>query len=184
MRQFIVGALTTGVAAPKAETKAEADYQGQTRSADYFLLPASAAGDIPAASEDALKAFYNDRKSSYRAPEYRGMNILALEPNTIANPAEVSDADAEAAYQKLAGKDPKFGAPEKRDLQQILFPSEADAEAAEAKLKAGASFDDLIKERGLKLEDTDIGETTKDAMLDKAEANAVFALPQGASAAC
>ena len=179
LRQFIVAALATGVAAPKAEIEAEADYQGQTRSADYFLLPASAAGDIPAASEEALKTFYNDRKSSYRAPEYRGMTILALEPDTIANPAEVSDADAEAAYQKLAGKDPKFGAPEKRDLQQILFPNQGDADAAEAKLKAGASFDDLVKERGLKAEDTDIGETTKDAMLDKDEADAVFALPQG-----
>ena len=179
LRQFIVGALTTGISAPKAETRAEADYQGQTRSADYFLLPASAAGEIPAASESELKTFYNDRKSSYRAPEYRGMTILALEPSTIANPAEVSDADAEAAYQKLAGKDPKFGAPEKRDLQQILFHSEADAEAAEAKIKAGASFEDLVKERGLKPEDTDLGQTTKDAMLDQAEANAVFALPQG-----
>ena len=179
LRQFIVGALTTGISAPKAETRAEADYQGQTRSADYFLLPASAAGEIPAASESELKTFYNDRKSSYRAPEYRGMTILALEPNTIANPAEVSDADAEAAYQKLAGKDPKFGAPEKRDLQQILFHTEADAEAAEARIKAGASFEDLVKERGLKPEDTDLGQTTKDAMLDQAEANAVFALPQG-----
>ncbi|HLX97178.1 MAG TPA: peptidylprolyl isomerase, partial [Roseiarcus sp.] len=126
-----------------------------------------------------LKAFYNDRKSSYRAPEYRGMDILTLEPDTIANPAEVSDADAEAAYQKIAGKDPRFGAPEKRDLQQILFPNEGDAAAAAAKLKAGSSFDDLIRERGMKVEDTEIGETTKDAMLDKDEAEAVFALPQG-----
>jgi peptidyl-prolyl cis-trans isomerase D len=179
LRQFIVAALATGIAAPKAEIMAEAGYQGQTRSVDYFLLPASVAGDIPAASEDALKAFFNDRKSSYRAPEYRGMTVLTLEPDTIANPAEVSDADAEAAYQKLAGKDPQFGAPEKRDLQQILFPDEGDADAAEAKLKAGASFDDLVKDRGLKAEDTDIGETTKDAMLDQAEANAVFALPPG-----
>jgi peptidyl-prolyl cis-trans isomerase D len=179
LRQFIVGALATGVAAPKAETKAEADYQGQTRSVDYFLLPATAAGEISAASEDPLKAFYNDRKSSYRAPEYRGMTVLALEPDTIANPAEVSDGDAEAAYQRVAGKDPQFGAPEKRDLQQILFPNAGEADAAEAKLKAGASFDDLIKDRGLKAEDTDIGETSKDAMLDKDEADAVFALPQG-----
>jgi peptidyl-prolyl cis-trans isomerase D len=179
LRQFVVGALATGVEAPKAEVTAEADYQGQTRSADYFLLPASAAGEIAAPSEDALKAFYNDRKSGYRAPEYRGMDILSLEPDTIANPAEVSDADAKAAYEKLAGADPKYGAPEKRGLEQILFPNEAEAAAAEAKLKAGASFDDLVKERGLKPVDTEIGETTRDAMLDKDEAGAVFALPQG-----
>ena len=179
LRQFIVSALTTGITAPKAEVIAEADYQGQTRSADTFLLPATAAGEVPAASEDALKAFFNDRKSSYRAPEYRGMTILALEPDTIANAAEVTDADAEAAYQKMAGKDPRFGAPEKRDLQQILFPNDADAAAAEAKLKAGSSFDDLVKDRNLKPEDTEIGETTRDAMPDQAIAEAVFALPQG-----
>ena len=179
LRQFIVAALTGGIAAPKAEIAAEADYEGQSRSVEYFLLPAAAAGEIAAPSEDALKTFFNDRKSSYRAPEFRGADVLALEPETIANPAEVSDADAEAAYAKLAGKDPKFGAPEKRDLEQILFPSEAEADAAAAKLKAGASFDDLVKERGIKPEETDIGETTKDAMLDKDEADAVFALPQG-----
>ena len=46
LRQFIVAALTAGIAAPKAEVKAEADFQGQTRSIDYFTLPASAAGEI------------------------------------------------------------------------------------------------------------------------------------------
>ncbi len=179
LRQFIFAALTTGLAAPKVETKAEADYEGQTRSVDYFLLPAAAAGEIPAPSEDALKAFFNDRKSSYRAPEYRSLHVVDLEPQTLANPAEVSDADAEAAYAKVAGKDPRFGSPEKRDLQQVLFPNQAEADAAEAKIKAGASFEDIVKERGLKPKDTDLGETTKDEMIDKAEANAVFALPQG-----
>ncbi len=179
LRQFIVAALTTGIAAPKGEVKAEADYEGQSRGIDYFLLPAAAAGEIGAPSEEALKTFFNDRKASYRAPEFRAIDVLALEPDTIANPAEVSDADAQAAYEKIAGKDPKFGAPEKRDLQQILFPDEAEAAAAEVKLKAGASFDDLVKDRGLKPEDTDLGETAKDGILDKAEADAVFALPQG-----
>ncbi len=178
LRQFVFAALSTGLTAPKAETKAEADYEGQTRSVDYFVLPVAAAGDIPAPSENTLKAFYNDRKSSYRAPEFRSMNVVALEPQTLANPAEVSDADAKAAYEQLAGRDPKYGSPEKRDLQQILFANQAEADAAEAKIKAGASFDDIVKERGLQPKDTDLGETTKDQMIDKAEADAVFALPQ------
>ncbi len=179
VRQFIFAAMTTGLTAPKAETKAEADYEGQTRSVDYFVLPAAAAGDIPATSEDALKAFFNDRKSSYRAPEFRSMTVVALEPQTLANPAEVSDADAEAAYAKVAGKDPRFGSPEKRDLEQILFPNQAEADAAEAKIRGGATFDDIVKERNMKPEDTELGETTKDAIIDKSEADAVFALPQG-----
>ncbi len=179
LRQFIVAALTAGITAPKAETKAEADVRDQTRSIDYFILPASAAGVIAPPSEEALKAFFNDRKSSYRAPEYRAIDVVALDPLTLANPADVSDADGEAAYDKVAGKDPRYGSPEKRDLQQILFPSEGEADAAAARIKAGASFDDIVKERNLKPEQTDIGETTKAAMIDKDEAEAVFALPQG-----
>ena len=157
LRQFIVAALTAGIAAPKAEVKAEADFQGQTRSIDYFTLSASAAGEIAPASEETLKSYFNDRKSQYRAPEYRAMDVVSLEPETIANPDEVSDADAQAAYDKVAGKDPRYGSPEKRDLQQILFPNEAEADAAEARIKAGASFDDIVKERSLGPDQTDIG---------------------------
>jgi peptidyl-prolyl cis-trans isomerase D len=179
LRQFIVAALTAGITAPKAEMKAEADVRDQTRSIDYFILPASAAGAIAPPSEDALKAFFNDRKSSYRAPEYRAIDVVALDPLTLANPADVSDADGEAAYDKVAGKDPRYGSPEKRDLQQILFPNEAEADAAAARINAGAGFDDIVKERSLKPEETDIGETTKAGMIDKDEAEAIFALPQG-----
>ncbi len=179
LRQFIVAALTAGVTAPKAEVVAEADYDGQTRSADYFVLPASAAGEIQPPTPDALKSFFDARKSSYRAPEYRGVDVVVLDPETIANPADVTDQEAQAAYAKLAGKDPRYGAPEKRTLQQILFPTAADAQAASTKLKSGASFDDILKDRNMKPEDADIGQTTKDAMIDKSEAEAVFALPEG-----
>jgi len=179
LRQFIVAALTAGVTAPKAEIAAEANYDGQTRSADYFVLPVAAAGEIQPPTDEALKAFFNDRKGAYRAPEFRSAEVVSLSPEDLATPADVSDADAEAAYAKLAGKDPRYGAPEKRTLQQILFPNEADAEAAAAKLKTGARFEDILKDRSMKPEDADIGETTKDAMPDTAEADAVFALPEG-----
>jgi peptidyl-prolyl cis-trans isomerase D len=179
LRQFIIAALATGAAAPSVMVNAEAVYGGQTRSADTFVLPASAAGDIPAPSDDALKAYFNDRKASYRAPEYRGIDVVALEPDTLANPADVSDADAQAAYGRVAGADPKFGAPETRDLEQILFPNDAEARVAAAKIKAGASFDDIVKERNLKPEDVELGQTAKVAILDPTEANAVFALPAG-----
>ncbi len=55
----------------------------------------------------------------------------------------------------------------------------AEAEAAEAKIKAGASFDDIVQARNLKPEDIALGDTAKDAIIDPAEADAVFALPAG-----
>ena len=106
LRQFIVAALTAGIAAPKAEVKAEADFQGQTRSIDYFILPASAAGEIASAFGGDVEVLLQRSQVEYRAPEYRAMDVVSLEPQTLANPDEVSDADAEAAYDKVAGKDP------------------------------------------------------------------------------
>jgi peptidyl-prolyl cis-trans isomerase D len=174
---FMQSALSLNMSAPRAVTEAEAKYESETRGIDYYLLPTSAAGDIAAPSEDTLKAYYNDRKADYQAPEYRSMNILSLEPETLAKPGDVSDGDAQAFYDKQ--KDTRFGTPEKRKLQQIVFPDDAAANEAEAKIKAGASFDDIVKARNLADSDVDLGETSKSQMFDKAVADAAFALPAG-----
>ncbi len=37
--------------------------------------------------------------------------------------------------------------PEKRSIQQISYPNEAEAQAARAEIDAGKTFDDLVAER-------------------------------------
>jgi peptidyl-prolyl cis-trans isomerase D len=175
MRQQIETPLVDGLAAPKPLVDLLARVEAQTRAIDYVALPPSAAGDIPAPADDVLKSYFNDRKEQYRAPEYRALEILLVDPSTLANPADVSDDDAKADYDKV--RDARFAAPEKRKLQQIVFPDQASADDAEAKIKAGASFDDIVKARNLKLSDVDLGEITKAAMFDQTIADAAFALP-------
>jgi peptidyl-prolyl cis-trans isomerase D len=177
MRQQIETPLVDGLAAPKPLVDLLARVEAQTRAIDYVALPPSAAGDIPAPADDVLKAYFSDRKDQYRAPEYRRLEILLVDPSTLANAADVSDDDAKADYDKV--RDARFVTPEKRKLQQIVFPDQASADDAEAKIKAGASFDDVIKARNLKPSDVDLGETTQAAMFDHAIADAAFALPQG-----
>ena len=176
MRQQIETPLIDGLAAPKPLVDLLARVEAQTRAVDYVVLPPSAAGDIPAPADDALKAYFNERKDQYRAPEYRALDILLVDPTTLANPADVSDDDAKADYDKV--RDARFATPEKRKLQQIVFPDQASADDAEAKIKAGASFDDIVKARNLRPSDVDLGETAKAAMFDHAIADAAFALPQ------
>jgi peptidyl-prolyl cis-trans isomerase D len=177
LRQQIELALVDGLSAPKSLVDALARFDAQTRAIDYVVLTPAAAGDIPAPSAGALKGYFDDRKADYRAPEYRGFDILLVSPSEIGKPADVSDADAKALYDKV--RDTRFTVPEKRKLQQIVFPNEADADAAEAKIKAAAGFDDIVKARALKPSDIDLGETTKAAMFDPAVADAAFALPEG-----
>ncbi len=177
LRQQIGRSLAGSLAAPKVLVEALAHFADESRSVDYVVLPASAAGDIPAPKQEQLQSFFNERKESFRAPEYRGINLLAVSPSAMAKPDEVSDADARALYDRV--KDERFGTPEKRDVQQIVFTKDADASAAEAKIKAGASFDDVAKSNDLGGKFVDLGETTKAGIFDKAVADAAFALPEG-----
>ena len=71
----------------------------------------------------------------------------------------MTDEDARALYEKV--KDTRFGAPEKRKLQQIVFKTDAEADEALAKIKSGTSFEDIAKARGLTDKDIDLGEVTK-----------------------
>ncbi len=177
LRQQIQYALVNGLVPPKALSQALLDARDETRGISYYTLPPAAAGDIPAPGDDVLKTFYEAHKPVWRAPEYRGFDLLAVTPATLAKPGEVSDADAHAAYDK--DKATKYTVPEKRKLRQIVLPSEAEANEAAAKIKAGASFDDIAKAHNLSDADTALGETTKAGMFDPSLADPAFALPDG-----
>ncbi len=175
LRQQIVGALADGLIAPKALVEQLARFDAQSRNIDYVVLPTAAAGDIAPPTPDALQSFFNDRKSSYMAPEYRAINVLAVTPAALAKPGEVADDEARALYEKV--KESRFGAPEKRKLQQIVFANAAEADDALAKIRGGASFEDIAKAHNLTDKDTDLGDVARTGVFDKAVGDAAFALP-------
>ena len=68
--------------------------------------------------------------------------------------------------------------PEKRDIQQIEFPDEADAKAARAKIAAGTvSFEALAAERKISSPGPVAGHAGQSRPADQARADAAFALP-------
>jgi peptidyl-prolyl cis-trans isomerase D len=135
------------------------------------------AGDVPAPTAEQVQAFYNDRKSTFMAPEYRAVTLLAVDAGAIAKPETVTDADARQLYEQEKAK---FGTPERRTIQQIAFPSQQDAEAAFNRIKEGATFEAIATERNIAESDLNLGAFAKTEMLDPAVAEAAFALQQGA----
>ena len=176
LRQQMQYALVDGVKPPKALVEALEASKNETREIAYFVLGPAAAGDIPPPSDEALKSYFDAHKAEWRAPELRSFDELVVSPSTLAKPESVSDDDARAQYEK--DKDAKYTVAEKRKLQQIVFPTEAEANEASAKIKAGMSFDDLAKARNLSAADLDIGEVTKQGAFDPAIGEAAFALPK------
>ena len=178
LRQEIVEAVSGGISAPQTVLDGLYRYGAETRTIDYVVLPASALGEIAAPGDDVLTPWFNDRKTGYRAPEYRKLAILAVTPATVAKPDAVSDADATARYDAVKGA--RYGAAQKRKLQQIVFVKGEEAAEASARIKAGtATFEAIAEERKVAPGDLDIGTRAKGEMFDPKTAEAAFALPEG-----
>ncbi|MCB1539394.1 MAG: SurA N-terminal domain-containing protein [Rhodoblastus sp.] len=177
LRREIGEALAGALEAPQAMISAVDRYRNQARSVDYVLLTPSTAGEAPQPSDDELKKFYEDRKARFVAPQYRKIVTLAVTPTTAAKPQDVSDADAQKLYDTV--KESRFGTPEKRDIQQIVFPNEADAKVAYDRIKGGATFEAIAAERKLTTKDIDLGSLSRAQVSDPAIAEAAFALKSG-----
>ena len=134
-----------------------------------------AAGDVGAPSEQDLKAFYESRQQTYRAPEYRKVTYLSVTPASLADAKAVSDADAQALYERVKGQ--RFGSAEKREVEQVVFPDEKSATEAAAKIKSGASLTTAAADAKLSI--VPLGTVAKADIFDAAIAGAAFSLPQG-----
>ncbi|MEH3144898.1 MAG: SurA N-terminal domain-containing protein [Methylobacterium frigidaeris] len=180
-RLQLAEAITADLPVPLAAREAIHRYSAERRSAGFLVLPESAAGEVPAPTEEEATAFYNDRKGAFRAPEYRTVGLLVLDPASLAKPDAVPEADARARYE---AEQSKFGTPERRTIQQIIFPDEADAAAAQERIRSGAvPFEAVAAERGLDPKSLDLGTVTKAELFDPAVAEAAFALAPDAVSA-
>jgi peptidyl-prolyl cis-trans isomerase D len=177
-RLQLAEAVSGELPVPMAMREAVHRFQNEKRSLDYLALTPAQAGDIPAASEAQLQTFFDERKASYRAPDYRGFNLLVLDAASLAKPEAVTDEDARRHYDRVAST--RFGTPEKRTIQQIVFATSEEASAASEKLKGGTSFEDLAKERNIDEATLTLGTFTKADMVDPVAAEAAFGLAEGA----
>ncbi len=177
LRQELVGAMVGGLTAPLAAVEALHRYQAETRSLDYVTLPATAAGEVAVPDEPALQSYYDAHKGAFTAPQYRKLVVLTATPTALAKPDAVSEADAMALYDQVKGA--RYASPEKRAVQQAIFSTEQDAAATSARLKAGATFDEVVKDPKLDGKTVDLGIVSKDAIFDHAVAEAAFGLPAG-----
>ena len=178
LRQELIEALAGNVPVPKAALEAIHRYRAETRSVDFFELPAAAAGEIGKPDEAALQAFFEARKLTFRAPEYRGFVTLAVSPASVADVSKVSDADAQAQYNRVR---PRFVTPEKREIEKALFSDEKSANDASEKVKGGATLEAAAEE--FKSSVVALGVVSKAEVFDKAIAEAAFALAEGAVSA-
>ncbi len=177
LRQQVAELISGGFTVPVALQEIGNRLRNEKRAVTFARMPASAAGEIAAPTQEQLKSFYDERKVAFRAPEYRTAAILAITADAVADPAKVTEDEAKARYEALKAQ--RFTTQETRTVEQIPFPTAAEAQAAKAKIDGGETFDEIATERNIAFKDLTLGTFTRDQIFDPAVREAAFALEQG-----
>jgi peptidyl-prolyl cis-trans isomerase D len=177
-RRQMITALINGIAAPPGLSRLLYDFYSEQRTIEYLVVTPEEAGQVPEPTAADLEAFHmahgNDMFSS---PEYRSFDYVTLRPDEVAKEIEVSDADIRAEYDANKAQ---YEVAEQRDVEQIVFPDKASADAAAARIKTPEDFTAVARERGLSAEDVKLGTFTASAM-DPRLSEPVFKVAAGAS---
>ncbi len=176
LRQQLVGTISGAPIAPTAMVEAADRHQNEQRTIEFVLFDHAQAGEVAAPAPDVLAQYFEPRKGQFRAPEYRKVVIVSLLPAERARWMEISDEDLRRAYEERKNR---IATPERRQIQQIVFPKAEDARTAAERIAKGETFEAIAKERGLADKDIDLGTVTKATMLDRVVADAAFALKEG-----
>jgi peptidyl-prolyl cis-trans isomerase D len=174
--QQITGAVTDGGPPPKTLVDAANRFANETRKLSYLTVPKSKLGEIEEPSAEKLRDYYNTHKGEFRAPEFRKVGVIQLTPVTLAKSIEIPEVDIKASFEN---NKVRFNRPERRTVLQIAFPDDAAAKEAHEKLKNGADFMEVAKERGFTESDVNLGTLARNGISDKKIADAVFSLEEG-----
>lgn len=177
LRQKIAEMVVGAVTAPVALQQIGHRLRNEKRAITFARVPASAAGEIAAPTEAQLKTYFDERKASFRAAEYRTANLLALSAETLADASKITEEEARARYEQI--KVQRFGSPETRTIQQIVFPTVEEAQAARARIEAGETFEAIAASRNVAESDLTLGTFTRPQVFDPAVRDAAFALQAG-----
>jgi peptidyl-prolyl cis-trans isomerase D len=149
------------------------DFNNETRSLRYVVVPRAAIGAIPDPTDEDLKRYYDNQRAKFTQPETRKIGILAVTPETVKDKVAITEGDIKAAFER---DKQKLGTPERRKVEQIAFPDQTAAEAAYKKVQAGTDFVALAKKQNLSESDISLGVLSRADMADAAIGDAAFKL--------
>ncbi|MDA3889610.1 MAG: peptidyl-prolyl cis-trans isomerase [Allgaiera sp.] len=177
-RTILQDAVTQGFGTPQPYVDAIMQYVGARRGFEILKLsPDDLAQPIPTPTEAQLQAYYKAHPKTYTSLPAKRITYAALLPDQVAKSMKIPEAKLKEYYDTHKSD---YVKPERRLVERLVYPTEAAAKAARAKLDAGqATFEQLVQQRGLSLTDIDLGDITADE-LSSAAAKAVFAAKKGA----
>ncbi|MEX2642154.1 MAG: peptidyl-prolyl cis-trans isomerase [Acetobacterales bacterium] len=177
IREQLVGSLVGEPPAPSAVAQRLWRHREETRSGTLVRIDPSAVEGVEAPDDAAVRAWYEENRQEFMAPEFRKLTAVVLTREAIAEEIEVSDERLREAFDARAES---LGRPERRAVSQILASDRETAERLHARLREGQTFDALKQAApGLGARVVDLGEVTRAGLPLDELADAVFDLDEG-----
>lgn len=174
-RSLLQGAVTGGFTAPAPMLDALYRWIAERRAFSTLrLTEADLTAPLQDPSDEVLRAWHTANIASFTKPEAKRIEYVSLLPDAIAKDQPVDEAALKKMYDDRIVE---FVVPERRLVERLVFPDQAAADAAKAKLDAGTAFEALVTERGLTMDAVDMGDVSKDDL--GAAGEAIFAATEG-----
>ncbi len=162
MRSGLQGAVVSD-----AEVKDLYQQQNEERTIKLVTFSNSTVKGVETPTDEILKPFYQSGQEKYAIPETRDFTLAVLTEEIARKNLSISDEEVKQVYDERIDE---YTDKEKRLLQQAIFTSETDAQAASEKVKAGTALKEAAK-------DSYVGEESfEESGLLKEIAEAAFAL--------
>jgi peptidyl-prolyl cis-trans isomerase D len=163
-RSDLLQAITAGIQVPRPVVEAVYKHRAEKRLADIVAFPVASAADPGQPNETDLANFYDSNPDLFRAPEYRGFTVVGLTPADVQKPGSIPEEKVRQEYEQ---RKEEFELPERREVEQILAPSEDKAKEAEAALAAGKDWKEVATTvAGMNPDSIDLGLLKKDELPD------------------
>ena len=162
-RRILQDAVLTGVTAPEAYAKAMVAYLAETRdfswarlTQDILISPA------PKPSEEDLVTYHSENPAEFTTLAARSVSYIWLTPAMLADDIEIEERELRAAYESRSDE---FIQLPSRLVERVIFPSQEMAiNAMEAITEEATTFEEVVENRGLTLQDVDLGDVTEAEM--------------------
>lgn len=174
-RMILQRAALAGVVAPGPVADRTLGWLLETRDIHWKeLTVADLSAPIATPDDATLEAWHKANADRFTSPETRKISYVWLTPEMLEKDVQVDDQALRDLYDQRIDE---FQQPERRMVERLVFPTDAAASEAKARLDRGeVNFEQLAAERGLTLNDVDLGEVSKAEL--GAAGDAVFALDQ------
>ncbi len=168
--------LTAGYTVPAGYIDALVTYAAERRDITWGQVTEAALTDaIPTPTEEELAIYHEAHPADFTTLETKSIVYAALTPDMLLPTIEVDETSLRNLYDQRSAD---YNSPERRLVERLGFADEASAQAAMDAITAGETdFDQLVADRGLTLDDVDLGDVDQAQLAEAGDA--VFAAASG-----